>query len=180
MKRYFILLALIFSTIMSAYSQPVATAIGDISEESYSEPCTDASEGQALLPDSPSGSNASTPALFTTQPFDYKKTAEWGKYKALRAVGWTAFGVGSAAFVGGALTFLIEGSITGKHSAAGPALMIGGGALTIASVPLLVSAYSYRNKAKKMSLNMGVSSITTPSLTTNTHLTPALGFALNF
>lgn len=58
--------------------------------------------------------------------------------------------------------------------------MIGGGALTIASVPLLVSAYSYRNKAKKMSLNMGVSHITTPSLTTNTHITPALSFALNF
>lgn len=182
MKRYFILLALIFSTIMSAYSQSIDTTIGDVSEESYFESRSDASEGQSSLHDSPSVSNASThtPALLASQPFDYKQTAEWGKYKALRAVGWTAFGVGSAAFVGGVLTFLIESSFTGKHSAAGPALMIGGGALTIASVPLLVSAYSYRNKAKKMSLNMGVSHITTPSLTTNPHISPTLSFALNF
>lgn len=182
MKRYFILLTLIFSAIMSAYSQAIDTAIGDISEDSYFESCTVASEGQLSLSDSPSGSNTSTytPASFASQPFDYKQTAEWGKYKALRAVGWTSFGVGSAAIVGGFLTYLIESSFTGKHTAAGPALMIGGGALTIASVPLLVSAYSYRNKAKKMSLNMGVSHITTPSLTTNTHITPALSFALNF
>lgn len=180
MKRYFILLALIFSTIMSAYSQSIDTAIGDISEESYFEPCSDASEGQLSLPDTSTGANASSLAPIATQPFDYKQTAEWGKYKALRAVGWTSFGVGCAAFVGGLLTFSIESSFTGKHTAAGPALMIGGGALTIASVPILVSAYIYRNKAKKMSLNMGVSHITTPSLTTNTHITPALSFALNF
>ncbi|MCM1050852.1 MAG: hypothetical protein NC349_02730 [Paenibacillus sp.] len=180
MKRYFILLALIFSAIMSAYSQAMVTAIGDISEESYFESRSDASESQLSLPDTSTGSNASSLAPFTSQPFDYKQTAEWGKYKALRAVGWTSFGVGSAAFVGGVLTFLFESSFTGKHSAAGPALMIGGGALTIASVPILVSAYSYRNKAKKMSLNMGVSHITIPTLTTNTHITPALSFALNF
>lgn len=180
MKRYFILLTLIFSTIMSAYSQPIDTAGCDLSEESYFESRPDASEGQSSLSDTSTGSNASTLAPFTSQPFDYKQTAEWGKYKALRAVGWTSFGVGSAAIVGGFLTYLIESSFTGKHTAAGPALMIGGGALTIASVPLLVSAYSYRNKAKNMSLNMGVSHITTPSLTTNTHFTPALSFALNF
>lgn len=180
MKRYFILLALILSAIMSAYSQSIDTAIDDLSEETYFESRSDLSEGQLSLSDTSTGSNASSPAPFSSQPFDYKQTAEWGKYKALRAVGWTAFGVGSAAFVGGVLTFLFESSFTGKHSAAGPALMIGGGALTIASVPLLVSAYSYRNKAKKMSLNMGVSSITTPSLTTNIHFTPALSFALNF
>lgn len=180
MKRYFILLALIFSTIMSAYSQSIDTAIGDLSEETYFESRSNASEYQLSLPDTSIGANASTYTSFASQPFDYKQTAEWGKYKALRAVGWTSFGVGSAAFVGGVLTFLFESSFTGKHSAAGPALMIGGGALTIASVPLLVSAYSYRNKAKKISLNMGVSHINTPSLTTNPHISPALSLALNF
>lgn len=180
MKRYFILLALILSTITSAYSQPMVTAIANLSEETYFESRSGASEGQSSLSDTSTGSNANSLTPFTTQPFDYKQTAEWGKYKALRAVGWTSFGVGCAAFVGGLLTFSIESSFTGKHTAAGPALMIGGGALTIASVPILVSAYIYRNKAKKMSLNMGVSHITTPSLTTNTHITPALSFALNF
>lgn len=180
MKRYFILLALIFSAIMSAYSQPMVTAIANLSEETYFESPSGAYEGQSSPSDTSTGANASTLAPIATQPFDYKQTAEWGKYKALRAVGWTSFGVGSAAIVGGFLTYLIESSFTGKHTAAGPALMIGGGALTIASVPLLVSAYHYRNKAKKMSLNMGVSHITTPSLTTNTHITPALSFALNF
>lgn len=182
MKRYFILLALIFSTIMSAYSQSIDTAIGDLSEESYFESRSGASESQLSLPDSPSGSNASiyTPASFASQPFDYKQTAEWGKYKALRAVGWTAFGVGIpitlVGLVGGAI------SIFGGYNLSAPwiALLGTGGVLTLSSVPILISAYHYRNKAKKMSLNMGVSHITTPSLTTNPHISPALSFALNF
>ncbi|WP_303028708.1 hypothetical protein [uncultured Duncaniella sp.] len=180
MKRYFILLALIFSTIMSAYSQSIDTAIGDISEETYFESCSGAYEGQSSLPDTSTGANASSLAPFSSQPFDYKQTAEWGKYKALRAVGWTAFGVGTpitlVGLVGGAI------AIFGGYNLSAPwiALLGTGGVLTLSSVPILISAYHYRNKAKKMSLNLGVSSITTPSLTTNTHFTPALSFALNF
>ena len=36
----------------------------------------------------------------------YKNTPEWGKYKALRAVGWTTFGIGIATTATGTLLWI--------------------------------------------------------------------------
>ncbi|MCM1484315.1 MAG: hypothetical protein NC043_08250 [Muribaculaceae bacterium] len=123
------------------------------------------------------GSGSYVPA---PSPLDYKNTPEWGTYKALRAVGWTTMGLGLATTTSGFLVYMIENSFTGK-SPTGPGLMIGGGALTLASVPVLVTAYHYRNKARRMTLNAGISSISSPRLLdAQTDCTPALCLTLSF
>ena len=52
--------------------------------------------------------------------------------------------------------------------------------LTAASVPVLVSAYYYRNKAKKIGLSMGIAQLSTPSLRQNISYTPAMNFTITF
>ncbi len=122
----------------------------------------------------------SSPIVQTERvPFDYKKTAEWGKYKALRAVGWTFLGVGSVSLVGGLFELALEQALSGKHSLAGPIMMISGGAFCVASIPILITAYNNRNKAKRMSLEVGMSQITSPTFAMNNlNVAPALSFKL--
>lgn len=160
MKRHIFLLLCILITSFCAYSQE------RIQSDEYSAISTNTISSEYA------GNSAMT--------FDYKKTQEWGKYTVLRAVGWTTFGVGMATLSAGVITFLFESSLTGKHSATATALSVGGGVLTLSSIPILISAYHYRNKAKKLSLNVGVSSINATTILNIIDYTPALSFALNF
>lgn len=113
--------------------------------------------------------------------FDYKKTAEWGRYKALRAVGWSFLGVGVVSFFGGVYEALLEFALSGKNSVAGPIMVISGGVLTMTSIPILIVAYNNRRKAKRMSLDFGMSRVASPSLAANTLVaSPALSLRLSF
>ena len=111
----------------------------------------------------------------------YKHTPEWGKYKALRAVGWTSFGVGVTATLVGGYLYLFVANTHGSDSSR-PLLIpfYTGLGLTAASVPILVSAYHYRNKAKKIGMNMGMTRLSTPSVGQNMSYAPAMSLILTF
>lgn len=184
MKRYIFILLSIFITSFCAYSQAEINLALDTSQEKPISITELSAENATNLADEfsmvPTYTTSSEYAGNSAMTFDYKKTQEWGKYTALRAVGWTTFGVGMATLSAGVITFLFESSLTGKHSATATALSVGGGVLTLSSIPILISAYHYRNKAKKLSLNVGVSSINAPTILNTIDYTPALSFALNF
>lgn len=112
----------------------------------------------------------------------YKNTPEWGKYKALRAVGWTTLGIGVATTATGTLLCLVSNSDLGSDamSGASKALMISGGVITMASIPIISIAYYNRNKAKKIGLSMGISQIVTPTMQLNMAYNPAINFAITF
>ena len=111
---------------------------------------------------------------------DYKQTKEWGRYKTLRAVGWSAFGVGVPATLLGVCFAALEHGMSGGDAPIGAAVIAVGGTLTVASVPLLICAYRYRDKAKQMSV--GLSTINTP--TVSRHMAydyaPALSVSVTF
>ncbi|MCM1356367.1 MAG: hypothetical protein NC212_08190 [Staphylococcus sp.] len=183
MKRYIFILLSIFITSLCAYSQDEMTVPLDNSQET-SIMTSDLSSGNktnsysqsSVLSTSLNSSLSENPIA----PFNYKKTQEWGKYKTLRTFGWTFLGVGCVSLFGGLFEMALEHSFSGKHSAAGPIMMIAGGVLTVSSVPILITAYNYRNKAKKMALNVGVTSINAPAISNRINYAPALSFALNF
>lgn len=112
----------------------------------------------------------------------YKNTPEWGKYKTLRTIGWTTFGVGIAATTTGVLLLLTSNSDLGSDamSTASKAAMISGAAITAASVPILCVAYHNRNKAKKINMSMGVTRLQAPTLARNLSSTPAINFTITF
>ena len=113
----------------------------------------------------------------------YKNTPEWGKYKALRAVGWTTFSVGMTATGVGAIVSLALSSIHGSNhdkTQAGPIIIYSGLGLTAASIPILVSAYHYKNKAKKIGMSMGVTRLSAPTFGQNLSYTPAMNFTISF
>ena len=112
-----------------------------------------------------------------------QNTPEWGKYKALRAVGWTTFGVGVTATGVGTIVSLALASIHGSNSdktKAGPIILCSGLGLTVASIPILFSAYHYRNKAKKIGMSMGLTQISKPTINQNLSYTPAMNFTIIF
>ncbi len=110
----------------------------------------------------------------------YKNTPEWGKYMALRAVGWTTLGVGVAATATGILLCCASNSDLGSDamSTASKALMISGGVITAASIPIISVAYYNRNKAKK--IGMGITQLSSPTIGQNMAYTPAMNFTITF
>lgn len=112
----------------------------------------------------------------------YKNTPEWGKYKSLRAVGWTTFGVGLAATTTGVLLLFTSNSDLGSDamSTASKVTMISGAAITVASVPILCVAYHHKNKAKKLGMSMGITQLSTPTFGYNLSYTPAMNFTITF
>lgn len=114
-----------------------------------------------------------------TIDWSYKNTAEWGKYIVLRAVGWTALGVGVASAATGWFVWLAENVSSGKTTA-GPALTIGGATLAVASVPILISAYHFKREAKQMSLNFGVTQLSSPMVQNTVNYSPGISFSLTF
>lgn len=88
--------------------------------------------------------------------FDYKSTAEWGKYKVLRTIGWSALGYGvPAMFVGSAIA-LHNALNYGPKSIGilGGALVLTGALCAVSSIPILICGYRFRYKAKQMSLKL--------------------------
>lgn len=116
----------------------------------------------------------------TAYHFDYKQTDEWRKYKIMRAVGWSALGASvPLVFFGVAFTGFSSMYNDQDLQALGLGLLIPGGTLLVGSIPVLICAYNYRNKARNMSF--GVSAIHTPGLNSGSMAdTPALSLSLSF
>lgn len=110
--------------------------------------------------------------------FDYKQTKEWKNYKTLRAIGWSALGVGvPVTFLGGVLS-AFQSSISGSGSLGIP-VIVAGGVMTLSSIPLLTCAYYYRRKAIKLKVSM--SSVESGFTSyTSVNYSPALSFAVSF
>lgn len=172
MKHHIFILFCILITSLCAYSQEIPMLTEELNSENVINPFHQSSVTSSSIN---SDFNEST-----TMSFNYKHTQEWGKYKALRAVGWSAFGIGVPATLVGLFLCGVAMDAAPAVGTAAAIVTISGGALTLSSIPLLISAYHYRNKAKKMALNVGVTSITTPSISKGRDYTPGLSFALNF
>lgn len=121
--------------------------------------------------------------------FNYKQTAEWQRFKIMRAVGWSAFGAGLATATFGGLLQAATLLYSGPGDFTGPGLIcvVAGGSLAVASIPVLIIGYHNKHKAEKMALNFGISHISTPSsLISTPHAiscnksAPALGLSLTF
>lgn len=124
-----------------------------------------------------------TPAV----SFNYKDTKEWQKYKTLRAIGWSFLGGGTACIIMSPILALttITWDPDGKHKRNWKDIAVATTfytalAMTVASVPILICAYNYRNKAKKMNANLGISYINTQQPFATDLTTPALALTLNF
>ncbi|MDE6307101.1 MAG: hypothetical protein K2L90_11015 [Muribaculaceae bacterium] len=118
-------------------------------------------------------------AVELTYSFDYKQTDEWRKYKIMRAVGWSALGASvPLVFFGVAFTGF-SAMYNQDLQAVDLGLLISGGTLLVGSIPVLICAYNYRNKARNMSF--GVSAIHTLGLNSGSMAyTPALSLSLSF
>lgn len=118
-------------------------------------------------------------AVALTYSFDYKQTDEWRKYKIMRAVGWSALGASvPLVFFGVAMTGF-SAMYNQDLEAVDLGLLISGGTLLVGSIPVLICAYNYRNKARNMSF--GVSAVHTPGLNSGSMAyTPALSVSLSF
>ncbi|MCC8112886.1 MAG: hypothetical protein LIP03_02625 [Bacteroidales bacterium] len=110
--------------------------------------------------------------------FDYKKSKEWKKYKTLRAVGWSALGVGVPTTLVGVGVAAFADSQNGNGGGPGVPFIVAGGILTVASVPLLISAYHYRSKARQLSLQ--VSALPQPTPMSSWSYSPTIGLRLTF
>lgn len=110
--------------------------------------------------------------------FDYKQSKEWKRYKVLRAVGWSSLGLSVPIAIAAGLTGA-SSYATGNDGTACAILLSASGVLVLSSLGLLISAYIYRHKAKKLSVTL--TSINMPmSINTGTAYTPALSFAITF
>lgn len=120
--------------------------------------------------------------------FDYKKTKECTAYKALRAVGWSAFGVGIPITLGGLLYYIYDHYVTvteggGKESGIPKKIMIAGASILGASIPILICAYYFKDraKAKAAQVKLAFSTINTPKVANvGSSYAPALSFSLTF
>lgn len=111
----------------------------------------------------------------------YKNTAEWGKYKVLRAIGWSCLGVGVAAGVTGPFIMIVNHEMSPNPTPWVGATIWGTGiALTAASIPLLIVAYHYRSKAKKMNFSVGMAPLEVPSYNGRFCSLPAFNLSLTF
>lgn len=111
--------------------------------------------------------------------FNYKTTKEWKKYKALRAVGWSALGLGIPVTFGGLVGVGVS-AIDGDSYGGFIAMLAAGGVLTLSSIPILISAYHYRKKAKKIALELRMASVYNPTINNRQSFQPALGLTLRF
>lgn len=114
-----------------------------------------------------------------SRSFNYKMTKEWKRYKVLRAVGWSALGVGIPATLGGLVGVGV--SVIGGDPYGGfIAILAAGGVLTLSSIPILISAYHYRSKAKKVAFELRMAQVSNPGMNNRQSFQPALGIALRF
>lgn len=114
-----------------------------------------------------------------SRSFNYKTTKEWKRYKVLRAVGWSALGVGIPATLFGLVGVGVS-ALDGDPYGGFIAILATGGALTLSSIPILISAYHYCSKAKKVALELRMSQVYTPGINNRQSFQPVLGISLRF
>ena len=101
-------------------------------------------------------------------------TSDLGKYATRSLLGYGALFVGIPTAVIGALNISEY-----NESNAGPiGAVIIGGMITLSSIPLLISAYHFKHKARR--LEMSLSAIEVPKYVDRASCVPSLRFAVNF
>lgn len=103
-----------------------------------------------------------------TESKSYKRTAEWRRYKVLRAIGWPVLGLGIPTTFTGIICAVLQEESGGPTAA----IISVGGVLLLSSIPLLVCAYHNRRKA----LRMRVTTLHSPEGRQNVAVTFALSF----
>ena len=98
-------------------------------------------------------------------------TSDLSKYATRSLLGYGALFVGIPTTIIGGL------SISHDNSAPIGAVIIGG-MITLSSIPLLISAYHFKHKARR--LEMSLSAIEVPKYVDRTSCVPSLRFAVNF
>ncbi len=121
----------------------------------------------------------------TSQKKLYKQTPQWRKYKTLKAIGWSMFGVGIAGTVvctyGNAFDAFTNANYNKGNKKTWSVLTGVGVGLTACSIPVLTFAYINRAAAKKsVRLSPACSSIIVDTPTGNKEVVPALGVCLDF
>ncbi len=95
--------------------------------------------------------------------FDYKSSKEWKKYRRLKALGWTTFGVGGAMVaIGGVADFIDNYEVhKGENRKTRFRIMwcIGAG-VALSSIPLFICAH--KNKKKALSVNVTAQTVFMP------------------
>ena len=120
-----------------------------------------------------------TSIVESNQPFDYKQTREWKKFRRLCPSGWTAFSLGLSSTVVCTLGASLDDMRDNKKKERGWKAAIGLSVCLLASsVPLLALAYENKRKAKSFSFTTSSLSVDLPNGEKQTQ--PALGLCLNF
>ncbi len=116
----------------------------------------------------------------------YKQTKYWGRYKTLRAIGWSMFGVGTlgTAFcvVGGAIDlYFCHHEDYDREKRMWNTLICSGGVIMAGSIPVIVLAYKNRAKAKRsVRLAPACSCISVDMPTGHSEIVPAVGINVTF
>ncbi|MDO4319428.1 MAG: hypothetical protein Q4C34_02520 [Bacteroidales bacterium] len=110
----------------------------------------------------------------------FKNTPEWKKFKIMRAVGWSCFGCGLGIGAFGGLLAMAVAIEKGDFIGAPLICTVVGGSLIVASVPILAMGYHYKNKAKKMALEMSLTRLYTPQPERLYAYAHGIGFILKF
>ncbi len=116
----------------------------------------------------------------------YKQTKYWERYKALKAIGWSMFGVGTlgTAFcvVGkGVDLYLCHQEDYNFKKKMWNTLICSGVVIMAGSIPVLVFAYKNRMQAKKsIKLSPACSCISVDIPTGRSEIVPAVGVSLTF
>lgn len=118
-------------------------------------------------------------AYSTAGTNSYKSTSDWKTYKTLNILGWSALGVGiPTTFYG--LNGAGLGNIYSGNAGIFIPVTIVGGALTLSSIPLLIIAHRYKQKALNSAYSIGLSEIKTPTYFGRPLHTPTITLAINF
>lgn len=121
-----------------------------------------------------SGHNDSPSAI---QPFNYKNTKEWKRYRLFQALGWSCAVVGSLSTGICICLCSLCDFYTGSVSSGCIAFVAMSGTVLLASVPMFILSYKYKKKAK--SLKIGASALSVPS-SQGFRSTPGLSVAFTF
>ncbi len=163
MKHIYLVITLLLLSIFSINAQQNDnSAVSKATENSYRPSSTDTTEVENISSDE-------------IKNVFHQYSNYLSKYHTRRWLGWTALGVGSlTTFVG--ICFSIQ---EGEFNFAGPgSVILAGGLVTLSSIPLLISAYHFKHKARR--LEMSLSAIEVPKYVDRASCVPSLRFAVNF
>lgn len=126
-----------------------------------------------------SDSIQSNPA-YASKAVYFKDSKEWKSYKKLNIAGWSALAVGVPTTLYGLIGTQFDKLNEGATGGVFIAVVAVGGALTLSSVPILIIANRYKNKAKTSHLNVGFTNLKTVSYIGNNEYAPAIRLTLDF